>query len=278
MSKRNKKIQTKVATAVIGVVLLAYSTEVRGDVFADFSALHPLTDRATGQLSGVTFTLESTRMIPMDCCGDGGVVTNGTTDGTSILFDSTNFVPSLVVGDNIALGAASDFRLSFSQPVANLSMHFYQLANNKLSFTQSNGVPVGFVLLSSDGYITVLDGGTSLRGRDGFDNASGSILIPGTISELRWTSDDANTGDGYHLQMSVDGVARADLRSSIRVACVNVCWHGSTNWLYQVQYSSELTSNQWLNLGMPVQGAGTNCITDPVGGTERRFYRVIDTQ
>jgi len=254
--------------------------------FADFVTFQDGVDpeRASGQLAGVGFTLECTRRVHGggSGIGNGGVVSDTTTNGTSTLFSSTNFMPALAVGDDVSLGGASDFRLTFSQPVANLTLHLYQLADNTLSFTTTNGIPAAFALLSSDGDLTVASGGTAIRGicacgaPGGSDNASGSLFFPGTFTELRWTSDSANMGDGYRLQLSVSGSPRADLRSSIRVSSVDVSWSGSTNWLYQVQYSSDLTSNSWQNLGAPVQGNGTNRVTDPVNGSERRFYRVID--
>lgn len=70
---------------------------------------------------------------------------------------------------------------------------------------------------------------------------------------------------------------RSDLVAAIRVSCVEICWPGLSNRVYQIQYSSMLTSNHWINLGLPVQGTGTNCLTEVVGGAERRFYRVIDS-
>jgi hypothetical protein len=68
------------------------------------------------------------------------------------------------------------------------------------------------------------------------------------------------------------------LLTDIRVATVDVCWAGLTNQLYQVQYSSTLTTNTWVDLGNPMVGNGANCVTDAVRDIERRFYRVVDAQ
>jgi hypothetical protein len=70
--------------------------------------------------------------------------------------------------------------------------------------------------------------------------------------------------------------AAPDLRATTQVSCVDVCWPGLTNKSYQVQYSSALTSNQWINLGLPIQGNGANCVTDAIRNSERRFYRVTE--
>jgi hypothetical protein len=72
-----------------------------------------------------------------------------------------------------------------------------------------------------------------------------------------------------------------DLRVSIRVPTVDICWPGDPTRVYQVQYSSALTASPdplWVNLGLPVPGNGTNCVTDTVREAERRYYRVIRVQ
>jgi hypothetical protein len=66
---------------------------------------------------------------------------------------------------------------------------------------------------------------------------------------------------------------------SATVSCVDVCWDSLTNRQYQVQYRSDLTTNQWRDLGSLLPGSGsTNCITDTVRGEPRRFYRVVETR
>ena len=65
---------------------------------------------------------------------------------------------------------------------------------------------------------------------------------------------------------------------SIRVSqVVEICWDSRTNWTYQVQYCSELTTNSWADLGAPIDGSGTrNCIYDAmIPGQPQKFYRVI---
>jgi len=70
--------------------------------------------------------------------------------------------------------------------------------------------------------------------------------------------------------------ARLDLVAAIQVSCVDICWHGLADKLYQVQYSSTLTTNQWVNFGLPTHGNGTNCVSDSLRGSERRFYQIIE--
>jgi hypothetical protein len=83
-------------------------------------------------------------------------------------------------------------------------------------------------------------------------------------------------GDFVGVDFVVSVQDRTDLQASIGVSCVDICWAGQTNRQYQVQYSSDLTTNTWVNFGSPVQGSGTNCVTDSIRGTEKRFYRVVD--
>lgn len=63
-------------------------------------------------------------------------------------------------------------------------------------------------------------------------------------------------------------------RLSIVVSQVRLCWDSLTNRLYQVQYRSEATTNRWVDLGAPVRGTGTNCVTDAVAGPPR-IFRVV---
>lgn len=63
---------------------------------------------------------------------------------------------------------------------------------------------------------------------------------------------------------------------NLSIASVDYCWTSISNVFYQVQYASTATTNQWTNLGNPIQGNGTtNCITDTVRGLPQRFYRVL---
>lgn len=64
-------------------------------------------------------------------------------------------------------------------------------------------------------------------------------------------------------------------RVTVDVSQVRVCWNSTTTNNYQVQYRSELTTNEWVSLGGPVMGNGTtNCVTDSVTDP-KRFYQVL---
>ena len=81
---------------------------------------------------------------------------------------------------------------------------------------------------------------------------------------------------GYSARLDIDGTGHEASRLTIQVSEVRLCWNSVSNAMYQVQYRSELTTNQWTNLGPPVAGNGTgNWITDPVRAP-RRFYQVVE--
>jgi hypothetical protein len=76
--------------------------------------------------------------------------------------------------------------------------------------------------------------------------------------------------DGMHMTPPPD--------LSMRFSEVELCWVSESNFLYQVQYQSDLTSNLWENLGLPVEGDGNRkCVRDaiPEEGQPQRFYRLI---
>jgi choice-of-anchor C domain-containing protein len=77
----------------------------------------------------------------------------------------------------------------------------------------------------------------------------------------------------------LDSVSIGDvpLELSIRSSQVEVCWPSLTNFTYQIQYRSTLTTNRWVNLVPPMAGNGSNsCVLDIIAPEmPRRFYQVI---
>ena len=104
-----------------------------------------------------------------------------------------------------------------------------------------------------------------------------------TGSFADWSGQDSvfvNYGSGNHIdELRISSIQRTNFNvpyptASIRVSQVEVCWNSVSNLLYQVQYRSNLTANQWANFGPPIAGTGHDCVTDAVSA-EKRFYRVI---
>lgn len=57
---------------------------------------------------------------------------------------------------------------------------------------------------------------------------------------------------------------------------VEIAWPTQTTNSYQIQWSSSLNTNDWFNLGIPIQGTGsTNHYLDSTRTAVKRFYRVL---
>ncbi|MDW8197675.1 MAG: hypothetical protein RMJ56_08750 [Gemmataceae bacterium] len=186
--------------------LLTASSASAAVIFADVTNINVPNQKATGTLGGIGFTLVPTLVRPAIGFGTNAIV-GGVTNGTSTAFNNpTYFTPHLPSGDIIVLSAISDFRITFDSPITNPTLHIYQLSSNTLSFT-SGGHPITFTLLSSDGDFTVLSG-HQITGLSPFvqtatgDDANGSLLFPGTFTEISWTSNAAINGDGFGIQIS----------------------------------------------------------------------------
>jgi hypothetical protein len=84
------------------------------------------------------------------------------------------------------------------------------------------------------------------------------------------------TFSGDTITVSDDGPITEVIRVAIEVASVQVSWPSHSNTMYQVQYSSALTTNTWVNFGTPVEGVdGVSTVIDSVLGRPRGFYRVL---
>jgi hypothetical protein len=58
---------------------------------------------------------------------------------------------------------------------------------------------------------------------------------------------------------------------------VEIGWESTSGTTYQVQWCSNLTSNDWQNLGVPLVGTdGTNTVFDSTRGLQHRYYRVME--
>jgi hypothetical protein len=67
---------------------------------------------------------------------------------------------------------------------------------------------------------------------------------------------------------------------TVKIYCslVEVCWNSLTNHTYQLQYRSDLTTNQWVNVGSPIPGTGNiTCLSVSVRNEEQRYYRAVET-
>jgi hypothetical protein len=110
----------------------------------------------------------------------------------------------------------------------------------------------------------------------GFVGTSYSQLIPTTGRLYLGFNDEVGAFDDNSGFFTVSGSIIPPLpQLSIQVADVAVCWDTRTNITYQLEYSSVLTTNQWMPLGLPISGSGSRtCVVDNVLGRPQRFYRL----
>ena len=66
----------------------------------------------------------------------------------------------------------------------------------------------------------------------------------------------------------------------ISIHCAaEICWLSKLEKRYQVQFISSVDSQEWLDLGLPVQGTGNEiCVYDSTRSKEKRFYRYVEVQ
>ena len=57
---------------------------------------------------------------------------------------------------------------------------------------------------------------------------------------------------------------------------LNLTWSTEAGGTYQLQYNSDLTSTNWINLGNPIPAtASTLTATDALTNGPQRFYRLV---
>ena len=81
--------------------------------------------------------------------------------------------------------------------------------------------------------------------------------------------------------LAVDNVALrlAPLSPTIHVSEIKLCWECLTSHVYQVQYTTNLASNVWVNFGGSLSNlSGINCIADNIEDSPKKFYRVFRPQ
>jgi len=104
------------------------------------------------------------------------------------------------------------------------------------------------------------------------------VLVYGTgQDELRFSSMTSAYNDAGPVIDDVSVTAVPDPFLFIRVSEVEICWTSDTNFSYQLEYRSSLTTNSWVPWGLPIPGTGgIMCTNDTVAPNEpRRFYHVV---
>jgi hypothetical protein len=106
---------------------------------------------------------------------------------------------------------------------------------------------------------------------------------PTTTLRLQDTSTDTGGVDVALDAVSVTALAAGSDTSlgllpvlSIQVASVGLSFPAELNRFYQLQFTPNLSTGNWLNLGAPIQGFGSNVVvTDSILGQPTKMYRVV---
>jgi hypothetical protein len=132
---------------------------------------------------------------------------------------------------------------------------------------------------SGTGLVEVFDAyGNVLASTNPVTPSTGTVPIefhlPG-IASVRFTD---SSYDGMEVDNITFNTPVDRMSVNIRLSQVEVCWSSLSNKTYQVQYRSDLTTNNWTNLGASIPGTGARqCSQDPIPlGQPQRFYRVLE--
>ncbi|MGH9223069.1 MAG: Ig-like domain-containing protein, partial [Acidimicrobiales bacterium] len=196
--------------APVEVRVTAACAAGRRSAFLDLTAVDHVANTATGTLRGVTVVLSGSEI------SENGFVI----DGTAPVFNHAEFTPPLPAADLVQIrGRTGDaYRLTFSQPVANPTMHLGSLAST-LTFT---GITLGKV----SGQDTFVVSGSTVSGvldeNPAFTDANGTVRLFGVFSEIAFTTrldvpTQDNQGDGINLQIGVSGCGGPPIATGAQV-------------------------------------------------------------
>jgi uncharacterized repeat protein (TIGR03803 family) len=124
--------------------------------------------------------------------------------------------------------------------------------------------------ITTNGVLTALY--TFTGGSDGSAPQAG--LVQGTDGSFYGTT----YGGGAGVVGTVFRITVAPAFKALTLTnrTLNLTWSADAGSVYQLQYNSDLSPGNWINLGSPVTAKGaTLSATDPVANNPRRFYRVV---
>ena len=197
----------------------------------------------TGQLFGSEVTLS------------GPVGPAHTFDGTSTVFGTSDFTPSLTASDAVYITGlnANSYTLGFARPVQDPVFHVYSLAST-IAFPGGTTV----TKVSGDPTFTVAD--ASVAGAINLTtDSSGTIRLTGTFTSLPFTATptfaDGNTPDGIYLQ--VGAPLPAPPSNSAAPSLTGAAAVGGTLNCDTGQWTGSPTGFKitWLRDGVPIPGA-----------------------
>jgi hypothetical protein len=234
-------------------------------------SLSGFTVRSQNLISNGDFELPGFDSPPSDQIlvhGDTRIIGWTVTEYTSV--QPSHWMGTVHNTGHYAIGLAADTGISTTFPT--LSNTVYELSFWMLPVGDEGPLQVTVAGLTT--YFMTLDGvGTNLTVRFTAERTEPSATL-----EFRNFAEAFPISIYYYLDtVSVVAVAAKpdSPHLTIKVSQVELCWESEATHFYQIQYRSDLTTNEWVDLGAPIVGNGTtNCI--PESATfERRFYRVV---
>jgi sugar lactone lactonase YvrE len=135
----------------------------------------------------------------------------------------------------------------------------------------ASGTPLGPQQL--DAVVTAAPGSYS------YDPPVGTVLGAGTHTlSVTFTPGDASN-DGGPSTTNVSLIVLSSAAPVIQAArqsdsAFSMTWNAAPGQMYQVQYTIDLTSNTWSNLGSPILSTGTTAAISDTFSSVQKFYRV----
>jgi hypothetical protein len=252
--------------ALLCILIACPVLAARAQVFTDWQTLDENAQIAYGVLGSANVTLTG-----------GNMKTAGSVlDGSSTVFASSYFTPSLATSDSICFEATSayqTYRVQFSQPVQNPVLHLGSLASIVTLETTN------ITRLSGNSHFYVRAGtvvGYYMQGDVG--DEKGSIRLNGVYSSFSFTCGGPWGAEGVFLQIGGTPVNASPTTLTPQRA-IALSFPTELNKVYQVQYRTTLSPGIWSSLGGLIVGDGNlREIFDPANRDQQRFYRVMTLQ
>jgi hypothetical protein len=149
---------------------------------------------AHGSLHGATTTLS----------GAGVIAPTSTTDGSSTVFNRSDFTPGLATSDalNFSAGTGNSYVLDFGMDVVNPVVHVGSLGST-LHFPSGTQL----TLVSGDPQLSVSNADIVGGIEAPTDDANGTVRLQGTFSSVTFSTTSAASTDGVYLQIGAPAPA-----------------------------------------------------------------------
>ena len=211
--------------------------------------------------------------------GDGDFYGTTSTGGDTNLNYGQGFGTLFKITTNGALTTLHSFTGANDggTPVAGLVQgsdgNFYGTANQGGTYASGFNSPGTVFKISTNGTLTTLYSFTG--GNDGGNSVAG--LVQGSDGSFYGTTLGGGAGHvGTVFPLTIVRAAPVFQAVTLTNSTLSLTWSTEAGGRYQVQYNSDLSSSNWINLSNAVIAAGaTLSVTDSVTNAPRRFYRAV---